>query len=295
MCALILLKTIFLGKLMATEKGHRMRLSPELTQLHSSPRGRSVVALHRARNKAYHEGEYVEQESFVTAPEILALAQAAQVAAGALVLDLCCGTGGPALYLAQEIGCRIVGVDRSPEAVRLAQTVAETRVLTQRASFLVGDACQLPLATFFDAALLLETMLAIEDKAALLHEVSRLLRPGSRFGLTLEEGQPLSLEEQQRISEGESIWLLPEREFLEHLERAGFQVIQIEDHTATHAAVAQRLAAAFYSDHDTIVAELGSARWNEIVAAHVQWVEWLTTRRVRKLVFVVERISASTA
>ena len=88
-----------------------------------------AAALRRAHDEAYDEGEYVGQENFMSADEILALVRAAGVTAGARVLDLCCGRGGPALHLAQETGCWIVGVDRSPEAIYLARAATEHRGL----------------------------------------------------------------------------------------------------------------------------------------------------------------------
>lgn len=225
----------------------------------------------------------------MTASEILVLADSAAIKPGARVLDLCCGTGGPALYVVEATGCEVVGVDRSLEAIHLARAVAETRALMGRATFMVADATRLPFAPGFDAALLLETMLAIADKAGLLREVGRLLGPGSRFVFTLEEGQPLSPKERQQIPEGDQIWLVPEEVLLVPLEEAGFRVCQILDRTAAHADLARRLAAAFFRDRARIVSHLGASHWNAVVAAHRQWVEWLTTGRVRKLAIVAER------
>ena len=53
-------------------------------------------ALHPARVAAYAPGEFVGQESFMTAGEIRALAVQAGVGPGITVLDLCCGIAGPA-------------------------------------------------------------------------------------------------------------------------------------------------------------------------------------------------------
>ena len=52
-------------------------------------------ALHDARVSAYAPGEFVGQESFMTAGEIRALAAEAAVGPGVTVLDLCCGVAGP--------------------------------------------------------------------------------------------------------------------------------------------------------------------------------------------------------
>ena len=127
-------------------------------------RARLVTVLRPAHVRAHREGEYVGQESFISAGEILDLARAADVDARTRVLDLCCGCGGPALHLARQTGCRIVGVDRSSEAIHLARTSAEHRGLDRRATFIVAEALCPPIdAASFDAVLLYETMLAFED------------------------------------------------------------------------------------------------------------------------------------
>ena len=225
----------------------------------------------------------------MSAREILDLARAAGVDARTRVLDLCCGSGGPALHLARRTGCRIVGVDRSSEATHLARTSAEHQGLDRRATFIVAEALCPPLdAASFDAVLLYETMLAFEDKRRLVRVVRKLLRPGGRFGLTFEEGRPLSSAERRRVPEGEEVWLIPESEFRALLEAIGFQIRSVEDHTASHAEVAGRLAA-LQSDRATIVAALGSQTSNELVMAHERWAEWLSARRVRKLAVVAQR------
>jgi hypothetical protein len=68
---------------------------------------RSVVdhALHGARVSAYAPGEFVGQESFMTAGEIRALAVQAGIGPGVTVLDLCCGIAGPGRFLTRQLGC----------------------------------------------------------------------------------------------------------------------------------------------------------------------------------------------
>jgi len=183
-----------------------------------------------------------------------------------------------------------VGVDRSSEATHLARTSAEHQGLDRRATFIVAEALCHPIdAASFDAVLLYETMLAFEDKRRLVRVVRKLLRPGGRFGLTFEEGRPLSSTERRRFPEGEEVWLTPESEFRELLEAIGFQIRWVEDHTASHAEVAGRLAAALQSDRATIVEALGSQTSNELIMAHERWAEWLSARRVRKLAVIAQR------
>src|SRR4051812_18730680 len=62
------------------------------------------LALRRARMSAYTPGEFVEQESFMRASEIRAVARRAGIAPGVSVLDLCCGVAGPGRLITRELG-----------------------------------------------------------------------------------------------------------------------------------------------------------------------------------------------
>src|ERR687898_587297 len=118
-----------------------------------------IQALRRARMSAYPRGEFVEQESFMRAGEIRALAELAGIARGVSVLDLCCGVAGPGRFITRELGCSYLGVDSSASAVAIARQRA--RGLPCR--FEVAEVPPLPAGTF-DVVLLLETMLAFGDK-----------------------------------------------------------------------------------------------------------------------------------
>ena len=80
-----------------------------------------VEALRPAQQVAFGPGEYVEQESFVRASELRALAARAGIGSGASVLDLCCGVAGPGRFLTRELGCAYLGVDESKDAVAVAR------------------------------------------------------------------------------------------------------------------------------------------------------------------------------
>ncbi len=81
-------------------------------------------ALGRARVSAYAPGEFVGQESFMTAREIRALGVQAGIGPTVTVLDLCCGVGGPGRFLSRELGCGYLGVDFSASAVAIAREQA---------------------------------------------------------------------------------------------------------------------------------------------------------------------------
>ena len=241
-------------------------------------------ALRRARLSAYAPGEFVGQESFMTAGEIRALAAQAGVGPGVTVLDLCCGIAGPGRFLAGELGCAYVGVDASASAV----AIARERAAGLPCRFGIARIPPLP-AGSFDVVVLLEAMLAFRDKDALLREIAATLPPGGRFAFTLEEGRPLTSAERAAMPDADTVWLVPLDEMTMSLERAGLTVTLQEDHTRTHHAMAQALAGAFDAHAADIAAQIGRRAFDELLAAHRLWVEWLAQGRVRKLALVAER------
>jgi SAM-dependent methyltransferase len=243
-----------------------------------------VVALQQARESAYDPGEYVEQESFMRASEIRALAERAHIVAGTSVLDLCCGVAGPGRYLARELECSYVGVDSSASAVGIARERA--RGLPCR--FVVAQVPPLPRGTF-DAVLLLETMLAFRDKETLVKAISRSLSPRGRFAFTVEEGLPLTESERARMPDADTVWLTPLDEMHALLAGAGLAVRWQKDWSRSHRAVAEGLTAAYVRNAPAIASQIGHRALDELLAAHCLWTEWLASGRVRKIAVVAER------
>jgi SAM-dependent methyltransferase len=240
-------------------------------------------ALRRARGSAYAPGEFVGQESFMTAGEIRALAARAGVGPGVGVLDLCCGIAGPGRFLARELGGEYLGVDASASAV----AIARERAGGLPCRFAAAHVPPLPGGSF-DVVLLLETMLAFEDKDALVRAITAVLRPGGRFAFTLEAGPPLTTAERAAMPDADTVWLTPLEEIARSLERAGLVVTWQEDHSRAHRATALALARAFAADAEAIAARIGRRALDDLLAAHRLWVEWLDSGRVRKLALVAE-------
>jgi SAM-dependent methyltransferase len=241
-------------------------------------------ALHEARVSAYAPGEFVEQESFMTAGEIRSLTVQAAVGPGVAVLDVCCGVAGPGRLITRELGCDYLGVDASASAVALARE----RVGDLPCRFAIAHVPPLPPGAF-DVVLLLETMLAFADKDALIRAVAGALTPGGRFAFTLEEGPPLTPAERAAMPDADTVWLTPLDELTASLQRAGLAVTSVEDLSRAHRATAQALTDAFAADEDAIAAQVGRRALSELLAAHRLWVEWLDAGRVRKLALVAEK------
>lgn len=248
-------------------------------------------ALWRARQSAFSTGEFVGQESFVTASEIRSLARCAGIAPGTSILDLCCGTAGPGLVITQELGCTYLGVDSDPSAVAVARERA-AGVGAASARFEVATVPPVP-AGPFDVVVLLETLLAFRDKRRLLREVASALAVGGRFAFTVEEGAPLTDAERARMPNGDTVWLVRLPELLTGLEDAGLRVRWQADWSDPHLATVDALTDAYTAAADDVRAAGGAGLVEGLVAGHRLWSEWLRAGRVRKLAVVAERIRAT--
>jgi SAM-dependent methyltransferase len=254
------------------------------TAVKQDERAPFVQALRRARVAAYAPGEFVEQEGFMRAGEIRALAGQAGIAPGVAVLDLCCGVAGPGRFITRELRCAYLGVDLSSSALDIARESAGD--LPCR--FEVSRIPPIPPGPF-DVVLLFETMLAFPEKETLLQEISRALTTGGRFAFTLEEGLPLTEAERKRMPDADTVWLTPLEEMLTCLERVGLVVRWQDDCSRSHRAVADSLISAFAADATDIAAQIGRRALEELLAAHRLWSDWMREGRVRKIAFVAEK------
>jgi ubiquinone/menaquinone biosynthesis C-methylase UbiE len=101
------------------------------------------------------------------------------------VLDVGCGTGGPARNLAHRYGCRVDGIDLTPELIETGQVLTGRCGLADRVVLQVGDALDLPYPEkTFDVAWCQNVSMNIADKARFLAGVHRVLKPGGLFTST---------------------------------------------------------------------------------------------------------------
>jgi SAM-dependent methyltransferase len=149
------------------------------------------------------------------------------------VLDLGCGIGGPARYLASTLKCHVTGVDLSPSFIDAATYLTERCGLSDRVTFEVGDALHLPFDdASFDTVFLQHVAMNIENRAALYAEVGRILKPGGRlaaFDLVLRDGDVVYPTPWAR--DASTSFLLSEDDTRATLEEAGFKPVVWRDDT----------------------------------------------------------------
>jgi demethylmenaquinone methyltransferase/2-methoxy-6-polyprenyl-1,4-benzoquinol methylase len=97
---------------------------------------------------------------------------------GSRVLDVATGTGLVARDLAAR-GLNVVGIDQSPAMVRRGIAATRETGLEDRIRFVAGQAQALPFADeSFDALTFTYLLRYVDDPAATLQELARVLRPG---------------------------------------------------------------------------------------------------------------------
>jgi SAM-dependent methyltransferase len=134
-------------------------------------------------------------------PAIVGLAEAGAIEGA--VIDVGCGTGENALYLASR-GLDVTGVDAAPTAIARAQEKARLRASS--AMFAVADALDLvTLARTFDVALdcgLFHTF-SDPDRVRFKRSLHQTLRPGARYFLLCFSERQLGDQGPRRVTQSE--------------------------------------------------------------------------------------------
>lgn len=100
------------------------------------------------------------------------------------VVDLGCGIGGTARFIAERYGVRVTGIDLTPAFVDTAQALSRMVGLDDFLDFEVANALEMPFADgSVDLVTMLHVGMNIPNKRALFKEVRRVLAPRGRFAL----------------------------------------------------------------------------------------------------------------
>ncbi len=97
---------------------------------------------------------------------------------GKKVLEVGCGTGRTACYLAEQ-GCDVTAIDIRPEMINKSKIRAEKQGV--QVNFLIGDVCQLPFeANSFDVVMV-ESVTNFADAQKAVSEYYRVLKPEGKL------------------------------------------------------------------------------------------------------------------
>jgi 27-O-demethylrifamycin SV methyltransferase len=131
------------------------------------------------------------------------MADAAELEPGMEVLDVGCGTGAPACWLASECGACVTGITTSAVGVAAARERARASSVGHLTAFEQRDGMDngFPESSF-DRVWVLESSHLMRDRVGLVAECSRVLRPGGRVALCdIVLRRPLPFTEVRRLRE----------------------------------------------------------------------------------------------
>ncbi len=233
--------------------------------------------------------EDIGQNSWLSARELRGFLEWLDVSASSSVLEVACGSGGPACHVVQSTGCYLTGIDSSAEGITAAQALAQRLGVSDRATFRQADANEsLPFDdSAFDAVICIDAINHLRDRPAVLTEWNRVLRRGGAVVFTdpvVVTGAVTNAEFALRSSIGYFLFVPPS-----HNERllveAGFSFIRTQDATAAAAEVSARRGAARQRFRDELVALEGQEQFEGLQSFLHSVHELSASRRLSRIVY----------
>jgi SAM-dependent methyltransferase len=189
-------------------------------------------------------GEDLGQTGWMTAGELRRFARLLKITSKSHVLEVGCGSGGSALFLARTIGCSLTGIDINESGIRNARRLASENRVGGRAKFQKADGSRrLPFPDgSFDALICNDVMCHIPHRGKVLTEWFRVLIPGARMLFTdamVISGLISNAEIATRSMIG-NYFFLPVGENERLIRAAGFRLIKSDDLTSACSNTATR-------------------------------------------------------
>ncbi|CAL4076541.1 unnamed protein product [Meganyctiphanes norvegica] len=153
------------------------------------------------------------------------------------VLDVCCGQGGPAMFMARHFGVHVHGIDISQNLINLGRqrlAVCEP-IVQQRVQLEIADATTVQLQkNYYDVIYSKDSITMIENKKKLFENLMSAVRPSGRIFISDWCRGEINLS-QPTYNRGYKLkgWdnMSTVQVNVQYIEAAGFKSVTVEDNT----------------------------------------------------------------
>lgn len=185
------------------------------------------------------------------------------------VLDIGCGIGGGAFYMAKKFGTNVLGIDLSKNMVNIAmKRAAKERDLKDKVQLKVMDALT---AEFqpgtFDVVYSRDTILHIEKKEELFKLCLKWLKPGGQLLITdYCCGTHIDNEEFKNYVKQRNYYLLDPVSYGKALEKAGFAEVDARDNTQQFITVLSKEKSQTEKDKENLLKHFSQADYDALIS-----------------------------
>lgn len=176
--------------------------------------------------------------SWTTLAEARAIAERLALGPGKCLLDIGSGSGWPALYLAEQMGCDVTLTDLPLAGLRIAVERARDDALAGACWASVADAAALPFGEArFDAITHSDVLCCLPGKLAALQACRRVLRDQGKMifsVLSIDPGAPQNAAD--LINAGSPPFIAADAPYPELLAQAGWRIAEQRDLTENYRA-----------------------------------------------------------
>lgn len=199
---------------------------------------------------------------------------------GVHLLDLGAGSGWPALYLARRSGCDVTLVDVPAQGIRIAAERARADAPDGACRMSVGDGGALPFKDrTFDALSHSDVLCCLPEKAAVLRECARVLRPGGRMVFTVISVAPgLPPRRRAKAVEFGPPYVEADCEYPEMLAKTGWRVTDSVDISVEFADSVRRFVEACMRNEEKLIALIGETDFDDIIVRNSSKLEVIEGR-----------------
>ncbi len=189
---------------------------------------------HLSMHYGYHEDGMSHDEAVVNLTRVVA--ERADIDADDRVLDAGCGVGGSAIWIAENHGTEVTGININQNQIEKARRGASRHGVEDLTDFRVMDFTDTEFEDeSFSVVWAVEAACHAEDKQEFLREMYRVLEPGGRIVVAdgfvgKDELSDREVNGLEAMLEGMAAPNLDTyEEFLEHAEEVGFTGVEFED------------------------------------------------------------------